>query len=71
MVCSLDVKKDEETGLKTVEITFKKDRAAPPGQGLRQFSYCIEDCELRVADQVEVIGNCGDAILEVLWGDCV
>lgn len=67
MVCSLDPQKDEETGQKTIEITFMKDRAAPSGQGLRQFRYYIEDCELKVVDQVEVIGNCGDAILEVLW----
>ena len=67
MVCSLDVKKDEETGLKSVQCTFKKDRAAPSGQGLRQPTYYIEDNELKLAAEVEVIGNCGDAICNVLW----
>ena len=67
MVCSLDVKKDEETGLKSVQCTFKKDRAAPSGQGLRQPTYYIEDNELKLAEEVEVIGNCGDAICNVLW----
>ena len=67
MVCSLDVKKDEDSGLKSVECTFNKDRAAPAGQGLRKVTYYIDDCQLKVVDEVEVVGNCAEAILEVLW----
>ena len=67
MVCLLEVFKDEESDAKEVQITFRKDRAAPPGQGIRQFRYYLEDCELKVKDSVEVVGNCGDAVLEVLW----
>jgi hypothetical protein len=67
MVCSLDVKKDEDSGLKTVECTFRKDRAAPEGQGERIISYTLDDCELKLCDNIEVVGNCADAILEVLW----
>ena len=67
MVYSLDVKKDEDSGLKTVECTFRKDRAAPDHQGERILSYTLDDCELKLCDHVEVIGNCADAILEVLW----
>ncbi len=63
----LDVKEDEETGLKSVQCTFKKDRAAPSGQGLRQLTYYIEDNVLKLAEEVEVIGNCGDAICSTLW----
>ena len=67
MVCSLDVKKDENSGQNTVECTFKKDRAAPNSQGERILSYMLDDCELKLCDHVEVVGNCADAILEVLW----
>ena len=55
MVCSLDVKKDEDSGLKSVECTFNKDRAAPASQGLRKVTYYIDDCQLKVVDEVEVV----------------
>ena len=66
MVCRLELKKDESTGQESVICEFKKDRAAFVDPR-RKLTYFLEDCQLKLASEVEVVSTCDDAIVEVLW----
>ena len=66
MVCYLQVQKDADSGTESVLAQFKKDRAAAIDPR-RQVTYFLQDQQLKLAPLAEVIGNCDDAILTVLW----
>jgi len=66
LVCRLELQKDEATGQESVRCEFKKDRAAAVDPR-RKLTYFLEDCQLKLAPEVEVVSTCEDAIVEVLW----
>jgi len=66
MVYSLSVAKDPEDKPCGVTIEFKKDRAAHIDQR-RSLTYSLDDQRLVLRRDVEIVGNCSEAITAILW----
>ena len=66
MVVSLTNTGDENGGEKGVTAEFKKNRAALIDHR-RKLTYSLEDGELKLQEGTEIVGNCTEAICDVLW----
>lgn len=66
MVCSLSVATTPDGRPAGITVAFRKDRAAVIDPR-RQLTYDLNDDGLAVRAEVEVVGNCEEAILSVLW----
>ncbi len=69
MVIRLSRQQDDEGKDLGVKAEFKKDRAAvvDPLRGV-VYSLNRETGQLLIAPEVEIVGNCSEAVIDVLWG---
>ena len=66
MVCALSIANDPDGKPCGVTVNFRKDRAAAVDPH-RQLTYNLTDEQLVLRPEIEVVGNCEDAILSILW----
>ena len=66
MVCALSVAKDPEGKPSGVTVDFRKDRAAIVDPR-RSVTYSLKDEQLILRPDVEIVDNCEDAIVTILW----
>ena len=66
MVCALSVETDPDGRQLGVKAHFRKNRTAAVDPR-RTLTYTLTDHALVLAKGVEVVGNCSEAILTVLW----
>ena len=66
MVCALSIANNPDDKACGVTVNFRKDRAAAV-EPRRSLTYSLKDEELVLRTDVEVVGNCEDAILTILW----
>jgi len=66
MVCALTLVKGENGEADAVKVEFRKDRAAVV-DARRSLSYRLTDQAVELIPGSEVVGNCDEAILTVLW----
>ena len=66
MVYALSVATDPDGRPEGITVQFKKDRAAVVDPR-RKLTYDLADGALQLKADVEVVGNCEEAILTVLW----
>ena len=66
MVCARSIANNPDGKACGVTVNFRKDRAAAV-EPRRSLTYSLTDEELVLRTDVEVVGNCEDAILTILW----
>jgi hypothetical protein len=66
MVCHLTTVGEGDGQVVGIKAQFRKDRAATVDPR-RSMTYHLRDGELVLEHGGEVVGNCGDAILTILW----
>ena len=69
MVIRLNRQRDDEGRDLGVKAEFKKDRAAVVDP-LRNVAYRLnrETGQLLIEPEVEIVGNCSEAVIDILWG---
>jgi hypothetical protein len=66
MVCHLSVATNPDGRPEGITAQFRKDRAAVVDPR-RQLTYDLRDGALHLRPEVEIVGNCEEAIVTVLW----